>query len=359
MSKQGKLITPADLEHLRAKLSAEAMSRAADPECVRNMVAEYLKFLMDNRDRMEPEATREAEAVFNSLAKAQQEAVERLPEGPEKRQLRRRTAFAAGEHHRAQDLLQVLGMPPRQDADLFACAARAFVDNLQVLVDLLFDVRRNSKRSPRTNAFLLIFHSCIEELVAAFHLAQRQFATQAFPHIRMVYEALDLVQVFLNEPKLVDLWASDDREAVIRNLSPKKVREKLGREKRDPFYSHCSVIGAHPSFDWARARSAIDAETHTQMRIWVGGAPFKHALIDVHASCLWVLSMTMLKAAEAFQGLLADDDVELWLREVGKNLASFMLSHVVPFAKEHDLDPGELERTLRKQFGVAEETPHE
>lgn len=201
---------------------------------------------------------------------------------------------------------------------------------------------------------MLLFALCGDELLAAFHLAQRGYASQALAHVRTVFEALDMLELFKQSPDLVDEWAALDPRSAWSEFKPGAVRKKLGEEPHDPIYSFLSEHGPHITWRMIKDRAAVqvgkmEGDERTMM-LWVGGTPLVHTIVLSIESCLQALVLALPKVASVFGDLLNTEEVKAAIRTVSEEFARFVLDHFVGWAKEVGLDTTDLERFIREEI---------
>jgi hypothetical protein len=181
---------------------------------------------------------------------------------------------------------------------------------------------------------------CIDELLAAYHLSRHHFSTQAYAHIRLTYEHLDLITLFRQQPQWVEVWAGGDTKRIIRELSPKKIREKLGKEKYDPIYSAFTEMGAHGSFAGMQARTGTrgrNPDGTLRIVAWVGGVPKQEQIVF---SILWTLmtSVSVLGSSVAsFEDRLYADEALDMLRTAAEGVSKWHIEYFVPWAKTNGI----------------------
>lgn len=147
-----------------------------------------------------------------------------------------------------------MNRPLRIDLPIIAAARATFTTILQHLLDVLFDVTRHSYEGVANFGKIGLFYWTVDELLAAFHLAQRGLTSQSYAHVRTVFEIRDKIELFEQQPKWAELWVKGTEQEVWKELRPAEVRKKLGEPKYDPIYSFFSELGVHGSFRGLQAR---------------------------------------------------------------------------------------------------------
>ena len=126
----------------------------------------------------------------------------------------------------AEELVGVLEGKSPQVAPIFGDARKVFTQVLQRVLDLLYNISKKSGSGPGEFAKIGLASFCVTEMLAAFHLAQHSFVNQAYAHVRSVFEHLDKIELFHEQPQWAYLWCSDTPEDAKRALS--ELKHKTG-----------------------------------------------------------------------------------------------------------------------------------
>ncbi len=316
-------------------------------------LAELFKYIGENYDRLTPKAKALADGVWEAMKPEFESILAALPDAPESRQLRRLYARLEGDHWDAVGLIGGLEAPPSRKHPIIDAAKPLFTRHLQTYLDLLWDAAQYSDEGARLIQMLL-FALSADELLSAFHLAQRGYASQALSHVRTVFEALDLIELFKRSPELVNDWAALDPRRAWDEFRPGAVRRKLGEESHDPIYSFLSEHGPHVTWRMIRNRAAVRAKEsggdERTMMLWVGGTPLVHTIVFSIESCLQALVACVIKVAAVFGDLLHREEALAAIRAVSEEYSQFILDHFAGWAREVGLDPTELERFIREEI---------
>jgi hypothetical protein len=220
--------------------------------------------------QFDADARREADRILDRLLRAGAENGKRellkLGDGGRKRSLVRMIARSEGEHLAALDIVKVLEGETKQTAPVIVHAGGAFTEALQVCLDLLFDARQGPARGKLKVVLQSLLHGLVDELLVAFHLAQRAFVTQAYAHVRSVEEVLDAAEVFIGDAALLDRWldaSSESDEKKIFFELRKAAKTKLGSGTNARLYAFLSALGPHAQLRGLQARAAISGRTAT------------------------------------------------------------------------------------------------
>lgn len=316
-------------------------------------LAELFKYIGENYGRLTPEAKVLAGRGWEAMKPELQAILAALPDVPEARQLKRLYARLEGDHWDAAGLMGGLEAPPSRKHPIIDAAKPLFTKHLQAYLDLLWDAAQHTHQGARMIQMLLFAFSA-DELLSAFHLAQRGYASQALSHVRTVFEALDLIELFKRSPELVDDWAALDPRRAWDEFRPGAVRRKLGEESNDPIYSFLSEHGPHVTWRMIRNRAAVRVkESGTDertMMLWVGGTPLVHTIVFSIESCLQALVACVIKVAAVFGYLLHKGEALAAIRAVSEEYSQFILDYFAAWAREVGLDPTELERFIHEEI---------
>ena len=293
-------ISKADLD----KRLSESLShmQPGDINAATAKLQEHMKYCSDHYSELDSGAKVTVDAAFDSLHESMGQIIEGLPDGHETRRAIRLHAQAGGKHYRIIDVMAALEAPPAEQLKTpFSIAARSlFEEGMQQVSDFLFDISRHTHASPHNICFILSFQ-CMDELLAAMHLAGHAYCGQAYAHVRAVHECLDKIELFAQQPHWIELWTSGDEKRIQEELRPAEVRRKLGSPRYDPLYGFLSRLGSHASFDSLKSRIAFEtgAEPGTTegARVWYGGTRQLHHILWSHFQILHALTAVLLKVA--------------------------------------------------------------
>jgi len=312
-------------------------------------IQQHFQYLTENYSELDPEAKIAVDEFSEELLKQAKENLSAMPDSQRKREGLRIVKKADGRHFDSKFLVEILEKKSDKNLEIITDTRGIFVRRLQTILDLLSDATDKTQKGIAGFARLSLLYLCIDELLAAFHLAQHFFVSQAYSHIRTVWEALDKVELFHQQPEWAILWSSqdpNDEHKILHELSPAFVRQKLGKNRYDPLYSMFSELGPHGSFKGIQSRTTQKAKTdedeRPQFRIWVGGCPFVHNIVWVNSFLIYTLVMVILKIASVYQPDLTDRELNNILTETKKEIRNFILKHYVGWLKEVGFDPDPL-----------------
>jgi hypothetical protein len=316
-------------------------------------ISEFLQFSFENYDSLDDEAKGYVDRAFETLRRNAQVAVDALPEGVEKRQALRHIGLAEGAHFRAGDLLGVLESPTQIQHSIVPAARETFVQLLQHILDVLFDVSQHSHKGVAKFAKIGLFFWIVDELLVAFHLSQRAFTNQSYTHVRTVLEILDKIELFDKQPEWAELWVKGEEKDLLRELSPSAVRKKLGEPKHDPIYSFFSQLGPHGTFVGLQARGyryrQPPDESAKHFRIWVGGSPMVHHIVWTNSYCVHMALATLMKSIKVFEDSLNTGEMTRVMDSATELVVRFYKEQYVVWAKEAGLDTGPIVELLEKE----------
>ncbi len=226
-----------------------------DMQTLNQVLFQHLKFYADNYDALDSEAKRRLDDAMRGIQTDLPQVLEKVPDSKDKRVLKRLHRGMLGQRVMVDLLLEELGTASTLEDDNSAESQRLLIEELQKVTDFFCDICDNTLRGPATFGQISLLGLCVTELMVGLHLARHYYTNQAYSHIRTVIEHVDKIELFRREPKWADLWCSGDDVAISKELSPMKVRMKLGRHKYDAVYGFFSGLGPHGSFQAAQART--------------------------------------------------------------------------------------------------------
>jgi hypothetical protein len=304
---------------------------------------EFYSYIAKNYSNLDSETKSAADSMTDALEKQFQKAVADMPGSEEKRLLERKLAQMGGKHQSAEQLITILGNKPHYDVPILKASEVLFTDELQSLLDLLYDVTRRSHKGPAGFARLTVAHSTINELLVAHHLAQRAFINQFYTHIRAVLENRDKIDLFTLHPEWAVKWVQNGEDRDVQHeLRPAGIREKLGRTKRDPIYSAMSSLGTHTTFEGIRLISAktIDhsEDVDIAFKVWVGGCPRLDQVVFMHSLMHLVLIKFFCCLTSSFEKELSNEEYFKVIKNMCARFQIFFSEHYMPWAQENNFD---------------------
>jgi hypothetical protein len=268
----------------------------------------YLEFLAEVASH-ENELTQDARQHLDSIWKAVfaqfDNNAEALPESVEKRKARRMFALAGGTHLNASKLFDRLSV-----ATLDA-ARDVFLPLVQHILDVQYDVTKKNLTGVAEFAKVSLLYWAVDELLVGFHLAQRKFPTQAHAHSRTIFEILDKLELFDVSPIWAEVWASNDRKKIEKELGPSSVRKKLKRDRWDAFFSHLSEVGTHATFRGVQSRTKRDnviAGDMPRIGMSVGPVVSMVSVTFANSVCIVAAGSITLQAMKAFDSRLNEEE---------------------------------------------------
>ena len=182
-------------------------------------------------------------------------------------------------------------------------------------------------------AVLGLLYWTVDELTAAFYLAERRYTTQAYNHLRTVNDLLDKAQLFFHHPQWAEVWGSGDKKTIIKELSPGAIRKKLGKPKFDPVYGFFSELGTHGTFEALRKRvtQTRNKNGRIQIAMRIGGTPLESEVDVVIACCIMTVLSTLITIGQVYQTRLHAEEVLAILRS--------RLDSNIAFLQEYFVDP--------------------
>jgi hypothetical protein len=340
-------ITLKDFQEFAQKKISEG---TAHPEQFRDRVKEVLDFAVAS----EPDMDAEANAYFNNfmdtIANLFEREMSNIADSPEKRKMLRLIAGVKREHHKAETFLKRLGMPYPVSIPIVEAARPIFLDAQQYVLDLLWDSTRHSQKGVAQFATLGLLYWTFDELTAAFYLAERRYTTQAYSHLRTVHDLLEKAELFFHEPTWADVWASGDKQKILKELSPGAVRRKLGRPTFDPTYDFFTELGTHGTWEALRKRVMQTGrrDNRAQVAMRIGGTPQDGEVEMTIVGCIITTLSTLLTIAKVYDARLHREEAIAILRARLGQTQAFLHEHFLEPRRKKGIDTSALTETLRK-----------
>jgi len=300
-------------------------------------------FIDEHYDQFSENAKEMADEAVENLINKSKEIVEEMDEGPQKQQMQELFENIPNRYYiDSKKLIEGLEKKSTLDANIIKSTRIFFNQKLQIILNLLLSLHEDEHEGKDDFAKISLFYFCIDELLAAFHLAQHSYINQAYSHIRSIYEMLDKIELFDREPKWAKLWMSKDpkdKKKIIHELSPSSVREKLGRDRYDKLYSMFSELGPHGTFTAVQQRSAIKMkneinEDKLQINFWIGGSPFEHNIIWIMSFLVYSIIIVLIKLTKVYDIELNEDK---W-QDIIIDMKEFISKYYLEWAEKQELD---------------------
>ena len=282
--------------------------------------------------------------------------VANLADSPEKRRMLRAIAGVKREHHHAGTFLKRLAMPLPTPVPVAELAKPIFLEAHQSVLDLLWDATRHSQQGAAQFATLGLLYWAFDELTVAFYLAERRYTTQAYAHLRTLHDLLDKAELFFQQPQWAEVWGSDDKEKILKELSPGAVRKKLGKPKFDPVYGLFSELGTHGTYGAMRKRVTQTGRTPgvTKVAMRIGGTLWDSEVRMTVACCIFAVLSTLLTLAKVYESRLNRKEVVSILQARFATAGNFLQEHFIKPSSKSGLDASGLTRTLNTLLAGSE-----
>lgn len=323
----------------------------ADLVKVLQLISQYIT---EHYSELDEEVKKSFDKMIEGFLPEVKRVKDELPEGREKRELNRMLKEASGKHFSSKVLVKALERTTDRKMGVLKDMRKFFIQRLQNILDFLSDVVEPSKKGHAEFAKIGLFYLCVDELLAAFQLAQHSFINQSYSHIRTVSEALDKIELFNQQPKWAELWMAKILDPK-KEFWPSAVRKKLGKNKIDPLYSFFSELGAHGTFRGIQARTARSKQLvdgRPQIHFWIGGCPQEQHIIWVNVYLLYALTMMLLMIIRVYENFLNQDEVTDVSEGILIDNTQFSEKHFIPWARKAGLDVSPLVNHWKKLFEI-------
>jgi hypothetical protein len=305
----------------------------ANPEQFRDRFKDVMDYAVANETSMDADASSYFNSLLDTIATMFENGLKDVADSPNKRRMLRAIAGTRQKHHRSQDLLKRLGMPYPVRRPLVDAARPIFLQAHQSILDLLWDAAQQPQSGVAQFATLGLLYWTVDELTAAFYLAERRYTTQAYNHLRTVHDLLDKAQLFFHHPKWAEVWGGEDKQTIIKELSPRAIRKKLGKPKVDPIYGFFTELGTHGTFRALQKRVTQTGKNdgRTQVAMRIGGTPWEGEVGTVIACCIMTALSTLVTIGQIYATRLHAEEVVAILRS--------RLESKIAFLQEYFVDP--------------------
>jgi len=336
----------------------ERMSEAiANPDRFRDRFKEVMDFAVANETAMDVEANAYFNNLLDTIATMFEHGLKNVADSPDKRRMLRAIAGTRRKHHRSQDFLKRLGMPYPVPLPVVEVARAIFLEAHQSVLDLLWDATRQSQDGVAQFATLGLLYWTVDELTAAFYLAERHYTTQAYNHLRTVHDLLDKAELFFHHPKWADVWGGSDKQKILTELSPGAVRKKLGRPKFDPIYGFFTELGTHGTFEALRKRVTQTGKEQgrTQVAMRIGGTPWDSEVEMAIACCIFTVLSTLLTIGKVYESRLHLGELVAILRSRFERGTAFLQEYFADPRLKAGVDASALTESYKKLLLMLEE----
>lgn len=338
-------------EELSKKLEESLKQvKSEDLNAIQQSVFNHLKFMFENYNNLTPDAQEVADNMMEIIQKHIGDVLEKLPDSKQKRLLRRYHAGSLGKRLLVEEMIKILESPPELKEENSKQFRAIFICRLQNITDFLFDIYQNTVSGPANFGQISLLGMCINELLVTFHLSQHYYTNQAYSHIRSVIENTDKIELFRVKPEWAEVWCSDDRDKIRKELRPAEVRAKLGKSRYDPMYAFFSTLGPHSTFQSVQATTFKKANSSSkgrpQFRQWLGGCPAEHHIVLVNGGALYALHLVLLQLLKSFGNFINEEEGIEVLKQSAVETVDYFKKNFLPWAKENHWDTKDLENIL-------------
>lgn len=305
-------------------------------------------YIKKNYNLLDEEARKAVGVMGNILLKTVRDASKNMTDGESKRKIERELGKIDGGHFVFSDVVKFLCHPPDDKVDINAKAEKLFVEAGQNIINFLYDVSKNSLKKDK---FFIasLFYSAVDELLVAFHLAQRGFTAQSLHHSRTVLEIVNLIKLFEKDKQWFDLWISDDEKKKRKEFKPSEVRKKLGKETYDPVYGALSDFGTHITFNYLKPKTTLTTADLKSIsaKITLGGNKDSSDYVWTSSACIHSTLMLLLQLTSSFSDYLIENESIEVMSKMFNEYKKFILDDFIVWAKENGLPTEEMEQYVK------------
>ena len=304
------------------------------------------KYLAENYLNLDNEMQAFADKIIDSGAELFYTALKEFPDTIEVRKSRRLLRTIKNNLASASGLIMALESKCQFDESIIIETRKLFEEYFQHFLDFLYEVSiEQSHRGQASFAKLSMMFSVVDELLAAFHMAQHGYINQAYAHTRTVSEILNLIELFIRDESYAELWFSDDEKTKMNKLKPAAVRKKIGM-KDDPVYSFLSKYGSHVTKEYVQSRSLKKRKPshngNQQIQFSIGGTKTRGHLLWANDGCIRVLLLTFIQLFKSFPDRIHEQDYQAVVEKFAKDYIGY-LRHYIELFKEAKINTEEIE----------------
>ena len=187
--KQSKITKKDFSEYLKSLIGNTAPK--SGEELMQFVAAQSFHFLAENYSNMDDEMQALADKMLDDFEKHIGAALKEAPDTKEIREAKRLFRSMQGKLPSASSLIISLESKSGINEPLIAETRGLFQQYFQSYLDFLYDVSiEESHHGIPSFAKLSSLFSIVDELLAAFHMAQHGYVNQAYAHLRTIHESL-------------------------------------------------------------------------------------------------------------------------------------------------------------------------
>lgn len=304
----------------------------------------FLSWLGEHEKDLDSAASEYFDKVLENAYQLARENVAKMPDSIDARQAKRTIARGLNGHISTNGILSALEHRHSHHSKIIDDWSEALSFSHQSIADFLYDLTQNKESFQYSIVLVTLLYGCIDELTVAHYLGRHFYFVQANAHLRTVLETMEKIELFVEQPEWIEVWANGDWKTIERELGPAAVRQKLGRNRYDALYGYLSNNGVHASFDSFRNRAFLDSKKERTARVFVGGTPFVHLQIFHFQFSLVVSNLLLSRLVRLLSKALNFEEAEQILKTTAKKFEDFNNTHLVPWAIENQLDTSEMQQ---------------
>ncbi|MGO9139729.1 MAG: hypothetical protein ACLP9S_05205 [Syntrophales bacterium] len=346
--KQNKVTKKESSEYLKSLIrnavpkSLEELSRFA---------TQSFHFLAENYSNLDNEMQAIADKMYDELKKHFDVALKEAPDTEDIRNARRLLRAIKYELPSASLLIKALESKREVNEPAIIETRQLFEKYFQAFLDFLYDVSmEESHQGVASFAKLSLLYSVVDELLAAFHMAQHGYINQAYAHIRTIYESFNQIELFIRDEQYAELWFSDDEKKKMNKLKPAAVRKKLGIQE-DPLYAFFSAHGSHVTKEYVQSRSVrkrkLSEKGNPEIHLYIGGTGILPHLLWANMACMVALFGAFVHLHKAFPNHVHEQDYPALCEAYAKDFMGY-LKRFIEFTKETGINAEEIDDLVNK-----------
>lgn len=307
--------------------------KSQSPEDLSKIGLQLFQFLLKNYSNLDAEMKVLTDKIMDECKKAPfEDILKKAPDNVETRKARRLFRVIKHELPSASGLVLALESKSIILEPVILETKRLFEEHFQHFLDYLYEVSYEDSHSGHPSfAKLSMLFSIVDELLAAFHMAQHAYINQAYSHIRTVFESINLIELFIQDETYAELWFSSNEQAKKKKLTPVAVRIALGI-KEDPLYKFFSVHGTHVTKYYVQSRSSMSKKLsnkgNPQIRFSIGGTRDIPHQLWANVGCVLALAVALIQLGKSFPTRVHNQDFQNMIITFTKDFIEYLNSYV-------------------------------
>lgn len=327
-------------EEFQQELFEEIMSAIKNGEDPMKVTLDKFETVAMDYANFDPEIQKMYDAHFAVIKELLIHNIEKMEDGILKRKAKRNIRKLNNESYYFEQLISTLTVTKEKD-QVLKDADVLIKNQMQVIIDLVSDVAFEEEQSKYFDFLkITLYYYIIEELIVAKHLADQNYTSQAYTHIRSVYETIDLIDLFIKFPEYMELWVNNSDDELIqkgkrKTFMPNKVREKIGTHDTiyEKIYWLLCEIGTHTTYKNINSKIEIildrDEKEKGKINLKLCGVPFREDIIFCNTMIIQTIMFVFTNLISNYEKSFLDEEIEELIDEQKNSVVEFYSSSII------------------------------